>query len=84
VTLGEDGALVVDGGTVEHVTAPAVEALDTTGAGDCFCGVLSVALADGADLVSAAGLAVRAASVSVTGRGARGRLPGPGALTGGD
>jgi ribokinase len=76
VTLGDEGALVVTDDAVQHVAAPSVTALDTTGAGDCFCGTLAVALAEGDDLVSAVGTAVRAASVSVTGRGARGRLPG--------
>jgi ribokinase len=71
VTMGGDGALVVDGPVVEHVTAPAVVPVDTTGAGDCFCGVLAVSLASGATLADAARVAVRAASESVTRPGAR-------------
>ena len=77
VTLGRDGALVVPraGGQVTHIPAPRVAVADGTGAGDCFCGSLAVLLAEGADLVSAARLAVAAASISTTGQGARGRLP---------
>ncbi|MBS44218.1 MAG: ribokinase [Nocardioides sp.] len=78
VTLGGSGALVVAGGVVTEVPAPRVDAVDTTGAGDCFCGVLTVALAEGASLVDATRLAVAAASVSVQGAGARGRLPSRG------
>jgi ribokinase len=75
VTLGAEGALVVQGSGVEEVAAPAVRAVDTTGAGDAFCGALADALDRGADLVEAARWAVAAASLSVTGEGARGGLP---------
>jgi ribokinase len=77
VTLAAGGALVVPrgGGPAVHVAAPPVDVVDGTGAGDCFCGVLAVLLAEGADLTDAARAAVAAASISTTGRGARGRLP---------
>ena len=76
VTMGARGALVVRGaGGHTHVPPPTVTPLDTTGAGDCFCGALCVALADGADLVDAVRFAVAAAALSTTGEGARGRLP---------
>jgi ribokinase len=72
VTLGAAGALVVDGDTVERVPAPRVEAVDTTGAGDAFNGVLAAGLAAGLDLAEAARRAVEAASTSVQAPGARG------------
>jgi ribokinase len=75
VTLGAEGALVVEGSGVEEVAAPAVRAVDTTGAGDAFCGALADALDRGAELAEAARWAVAAASLSVTGEGARGGLP---------
>jgi ribokinase len=80
VTLGADGALVVpgSGGPAVLVAAPAVKAVDATGAGDCFCGTLAVLLADGADLADAARISVAAAALSVTAPGARGLLPGRG------
>ncbi|SEC07848.1 ribokinase [Nocardioides exalbidus] len=71
VTLGGDGALVVSGATVEHVPAPPVTPVDTTGAGDCFCGVLAVGLAEGVELMDTVRAAVAAASTSVTRAGAR-------------
>jgi ribokinase len=78
VTLGKDGALVVPrrGSPATHITAPHAAVVDGTGAGDCFCGALTVLLAQGIDLVIATRVAVAAATISTTGRGARGRLPG--------
>jgi ribokinase len=80
VTLGTDGALVVpgSGGPAVHIAAPAVTAVDATGAGDCFCGTLAVLLAEGASLADAARISVAAAALSVTATGARGLLPGRG------
>jgi ribokinase len=75
VTLGADGALVVDGDHVEHVRAHPVEVVDTTGAGDAFCGALADALARGALLTEAARWGVAAAALSVTRRGAQEGMP---------
>lgn len=76
VTLGARGALVVpaDGPPALQVPPP-VTAVDTTGAGDCFCGALAQSLARGAALAEAVGYAVTAAALSTTGPGARGALP---------
>jgi ribokinase len=72
VTLGERGALVADpGGDARRHPAPAVEAVDATGAGDVFNGVLAAALAGGAPLAVAVDAAVAAAADSVTRPGAR-------------
>jgi ribokinase len=75
VTLGSEGVLVVEGRRSERIAAPRVNAVDTTGAGDAFCGALAQALADGADLVEAARWAVRVAAVSVTRVGAQSGMP---------
>ncbi|MBA2311773.1 MAG: bifunctional hydroxymethylpyrimidine kinase/phosphomethylpyrimidine kinase, partial [Actinobacteria bacterium] len=75
VTLGADGALVVTGKGSEHVPAPSVRAVDTTAAGDCFCGALADALARGLILVDAARWAVAASSLSVGRKGAQASLP---------
>lgn len=75
VTLGERGAFVVTENDAVHVPAPRVEAIDTTAAGDAFCGALADALVRGTDLVDAARWAVAAAAVSVTRRGAQPSLP---------
>jgi ribokinase len=75
VTLGADGAVVVEGDRAERVRAPHIEAVDTTGAGDAFCGALAEAIAGGASVVEAARWAVRVAAASVTRPGAQGGLP---------
>jgi len=76
VTLGARGALVVPPeGAVLLQAPPAVTAVDTTGAGDCFCGALAQALATDPDLPAAVRFAVAAAALSTTGPGARGALP---------
>jgi ribokinase len=75
VTLGADGALVVHDGGSRHVPAPRVATVDTTGAGDAFCGALAVRLAAGDDLSAAVPWAVRAAALSTTVPGAQPSLP---------
>jgi ribokinase len=76
VTLGERGALVVpEDGPVLLQAPPQVQPVDTTGAGDCFCGALSSALDRGDTLADAVRYAVTAAALSTTGPGARGALP---------
>ncbi len=71
VTGGARGVWVAAGGRVEHIAAPTVEVLDTTGAGDTFNGVLAAGLARGWPLERAAHGAVNAAALSVTKPGAR-------------
>jgi ribokinase len=77
VTLGARGALLVrrDGSPALLQAPPPVSAVDTTGAGDCFCGALAQALAGGAEMAAAVRYAVTAAALSTTGPGARGALP---------
>lgn len=75
VTLGGDGAAVVTGGAVHRIDAPSVEAVDTTGAGDCFVGAFTAALAAGTDPVVAAQGAVVCASRSVGARGTQSSYP---------
>jgi ribokinase len=71
VTLGAEGALVVDGDALERVPAPRVEAVDTTGAGDAFNGALACELAGGAALLDAVRAAVAVAAESTRVPGAR-------------
>ena len=84
VTLGAEGAVVVEGDRAERVRAPQVEVVDTTGAGDAFCGALAEAMAGGATVVEAARWAVRVAAVSVTRPGAQGGLPRRGDVPAGE
>jgi ribokinase len=71
VTLGADGALVVDGESVERIPAPRVEVVDTTGAGDAFNGALACELARGAALPDAVRAAIAVAAASTGAAGAR-------------
>lgn len=74
VTLGREGAIIIEPGgqVVEQVPAPTVDAADTSGAGDAFCGVLAHELARaGSDLSTAVRRAVALASTSTRYPGAQ-------------
>lgn len=75
LTLGSEGVLLGNAHSIELITAPRVSAVDSTAAGDCFNGALAVALSRGSSLVDAAAFACRAASISVTRRGAQDAMP---------
>ncbi|MGI8421573.1 MAG: carbohydrate kinase family protein [Gaiellaceae bacterium] len=76
VTLGADGAVVASAGAAAgHVEPVAVDALDTTGAGDAFAGAFLHRTLAGANARAAAAFANAAAALSTTGAGARGHLP---------
>ena len=76
VTRGADGADYVSrSGDRRHVVAPQVRALDSTGAGDAFCGALCAALADGRPVTEALGVAVAAGAWSVQRHGATESIP---------
>lgn len=69
VTLGQDGVLFRDSSQSRRIEAPSVQAVDSTGAGDVFCGVFAAALDQGLPIEPACRWAVAAASLSVTRRG---------------
>jgi len=79
-TRGPGGATIDAHGDIEVVPAPRVDAVDTTGAGDCFNGVFAAALAEGRPVREAVERAVRAATMSVTVAGARDGMPAATAL----
>lgn len=74
-TLGSDGALVCENGECEKIPSFKVKAVDTTAAGDTFCGALCVALSEGKPIADAVRFANRAASISVTRMGAQQSIP---------
>ena len=75
ITLGAAGVLLLDENGERIIKAPRVKPLDTTGAGDCFCGWLAAGLAENLGFDEAAKRAVRAASVAVTRKGAQAGMP---------
>ncbi|WP_027169795.1 ribokinase [Mesorhizobium sp. WSM3224] len=68
ITLGAKGCLMLcrDQPATLPLPAPHVEALDTSGAGDVFCGCLAGGLARGMPVISAVRLALAAAAIAVT------------------
>ena len=75
--LGAEGAMVSDGTQHTRIAPLHVQALDATGAGDCFAGNLLARICLGDDLTTAARYANAAAALSVQGRGAVDPLPSP-------
>ena len=75
LTLGERGALLVNGDGATHVPTEAVKALDTTGAGDSFVGSLAYFLALGKPMNDAMARANRIAAVSVQSAGTQTSFP---------
>ena len=77
VTLGAEGAAIIKGDdkSVHRVPSPKVKSVDTTGAGDCFCGSFASLLASGLNCEDAVTMACIAASVSVTRYGAQASYP---------
>ncbi|MFJ2543996.1 ribokinase [Microbacterium sp. NPDC087589] len=76
LTLGAKGALIVRRGTSpQRIDGVRVDAVDTTGAGDTFVGVLAAELAHGRTLAEAADTANIAAALACTAVGAQAAMP---------
>ena len=75
ITLGQRGAFVATEGLRKLIPGFAMQAVDTTAAGDVFNGVLAVALAEGQTLEQAVRFANAAAAISVTRMGAQPSAP---------
>jgi ribokinase len=76
VTLGEAGSLLVaDGADPVEIPAFPVAAVDTTAAGDSYCGALAAALVGGASLADAVRRASAAGSLATTREGAVPSIP---------
>ena len=76
MTLGADGVLLYDADGGRQIAAHRVDVIDTTAAGDAFCGALAVALTEGRSALEAAEFANVAAALATTGIGAQASLPG--------
>ena len=75
VTLGSKGSLIVQPSGTEIVPARRVKAVDTTAAGDTYCGALCVALSEGKSLGDAARFATCASALTVQKIGAQNSIP---------
>jgi sugar/nucleoside kinase (ribokinase family) len=75
VTLGANGAMLLDGDRLEHVPAFAVDAVDTTGAGDVFRAAFIYALLQKQSPSDILKFASAAAAVSCTREGAMASVP---------
>ena len=77
LTDGDRGAHILQKGDAVLWRIPAykVQAVDTTGAGDCFHGAYAFALMEGMAPLACALYATAAAAIAVTGKGGRKALP---------
>jgi ribokinase len=82
VTMGESGALVTSrsGRSSWRVPAFAVSSVDSTGAGDAFCGALAAGLAAGEPMATALRRAAAAGALATTAMGAVPSLPSASAV----
>lgn len=80
VTLGAAGAVIAADRVVTPIAAPAVAVVDTTGAGDAFCGAVASALAAGHGAITAARSGVAAGSLAATKAGAQPSMPNQSAI----
>jgi len=75
ITMGSKGAMLYEDGEAELIPSIRVKAVDTTAAGDCFNGALTIAISEGRSLKDAVLFANRAAAISVTRPGAQVSMP---------
>lgn len=75
VTLGAEGVYVRDQNKDEYIEGHKVNSVDTTGSGDCFIGAMASYLIEDKNLFDASVFANKAASISVTRKGASSSMP---------
>ena len=75
VTLGAEGVYVRDQNKDEYIEGHKVNSVDTTGSGDCFVGAMASYLIEDKNLFDASVFANKAASISVTRKGASSSMP---------
>ena len=81
VTLGPEGALAVDDGSVvARTTPPTVDVVDTVGAGDAFCAGFCDALARGLPLQESIEWATACGALATTKEGAQPSMPDASAI----
>lgn len=75
ITLGAAGALVASVDGTDTIEPPTVDVVDTTGAGDTFCGSLVAERVRGRSWLDSVAYAVHASALSVTRAGAQSAIP---------
>ncbi len=75
VTMGEAGALICHKGSSNHIKSFKVNSIDSTAAGDAFCGAFAASLARGEQLLSAVRTGCAAGALATTKLGAEPSLP---------
>ncbi|MDP4282741.1 MAG: ribokinase [Bacteroidota bacterium] len=75
ITLGSQGAVIKDGDDYHFIEAYKVNTVDTTAAGDTFCGSVCVGLSEDKSILESVQLAAKAAALTVTRMGAQGSIP---------
>lgn len=75
ITLGADGVQAYEGEREYTIPGEPVTAVDTTGAGDTFCGAWASEMMRGSSFEGALTYASKAAAISVTRRGAQSSIP---------
>ena len=75
LTLGDRGALLLTSDVRKLIPAYKVDVVDTTAAGDAFCGALATALAQGKTIEDAVAFANAAGALAVTVLGAQPSIP---------
>ena len=75
VTLGAYGVFIYSKDNQEFIEGCKVEAIDSTGSGDCFVGALANYYLGNRDLIEATKFANKAAALSVTKKGASASMP---------
>ncbi|MGB4576674.1 MAG: ribokinase [Paludibacter sp.] len=75
ITLGSKGAFIKEGDSYIEVPVEKIKAIDTTAAGDTFCGAFCVGLSEGLSVEDAVRMANQAAGITVTREGAQAAIP---------
>ena len=75
ITLGANGSYIAQNDLKQKIPAFKAEPMDTTAAGDVFCGCLATALSEGKSIEKAVAFASAGAAISVTRMGAQPSAP---------